>query len=91
VRLLTAPMLTSASPGRAAAMVPAMEVRRSMMSAGDVDQQPYSRPKTEITKNESATPALREPPGHRQQIGKSAALTVGALTLARAAAAAARH
>jgi hypothetical protein len=42
-------------------MVPAMEVRRSMMSAGDVDQQPYSRPKTEITKNESATPALREP------------------------------
>src|ERR1035437_6800756 len=30
-------------------------------------------------------PALREPRGHRQQIGKSAALTVGALTLARAA------
>src|SRR5450830_992863 len=33
----------------------------------------------------SAAPALRELRGHRQQIGKSAALTVGALTLARAA------
>jgi hypothetical protein len=30
-------------------------------------------------------PALRELPGHRQKIGKSAALTVGALSLARAA------
>ena len=42
----SAPMLTSASPGRAAAMVPA-PVERSQL------------------------------PGHRQQIGKSAALTVG--------------
>ncbi len=34
---------------------------------------------------------LREPRGHRQQIGKSAALTVGALTLARAALRRPRH
>jgi hypothetical protein len=50
---------------------------------GDVDQQPYSRLEPPGRRSEVR--------GHRQQIGKSAALTVGALALARAALRRPRH